>query len=263
MLKNELTFDVIKVLKETADRFQSELFQRVRSQLNGRDIELLDYVFERYYPKDEKGGRWYDPYHILFSTHFAVQLVKTNERVSPLIIPSIISHDVGYITLSEEMKENWNAAQNRILHMQEGAAITAESLVYIGGYKASETGIIVRMVGGHDNGYLDIETRDPDCLALRDADRIWVMHFVSFYKDWISKSKQQKDISLQSLYGSRWDRLFNETNLFFHTSLAKQWRDRQFAARWQEIQSDILKDENSFRQYVEQHIQSELAAGRG
>ena len=41
MLNNELTFDVVQVLKETADKFQPELFKRVRGELGSRDLTLL------------------------------------------------------------------------------------------------------------------------------------------------------------------------------------------------------------------------------
>ncbi len=128
MQRKELAFDMMEVLERTADKFQPELFQRVRRELNARDLRLLDYVFKHYYQKDDVGGRRLDPYHILFSTHFGVQLVKTDKQVSPLIIPAVILHDIGYRLLTNKAKANWNAFQNRIIHMQEGAALSAQIL---------------------------------------------------------------------------------------------------------------------------------------
>ena len=252
---------MLDVLKELAEKFQPELFQRVRKELEPRESRLLDDVFETYYQKEKSRSRWYDPYHVLSSTIFAVHLRESDEPVSPLIVPAIILHDIGYIVLPDEAKEKWNVAQNRILHMQEGAAIAAKSLAQIDLYNPFEIGIIVEMVATHDNGYLGIKTRDQDCLALRDADRIWVMHLISFYKDWISKRREKEDFSLQDLISQREISFYKEEIPF--TNLAKQWIDRQLQIRGQEIQDSICHNENIFREYAESHIQSEIVAGRG
>jgi len=258
MLNNELTFDVVQVLKETADKFQPELFKRVRGELGSRDLSVLDYIFERYYRKDEMGGRWYDPYHILFSTPFAVQLVETHAHVSPLIIPAIILHDIGYRVLTNEAKANWNAAQNRIIHMQEGAGPSAQILVQ-NGFGALEVGITVGMVASHDNIYLDILTeRNPDRLAIRDADRMWVMHFLSFYKDWVSGPE---DISLTGLLEIRKDSIRGVRGPA--TDLAQEWLSEQFRMRFREISANIIRDKDVFQKYAERHIRAELKAGRG
>ena len=284
MQKSQATFDVIKVLKEVAGEFLPELFQRVRTELGelgARNLRLLDYVFVRYYyQKDEMGGRWYDPYHVAYSTLFAVKLVQAREA-SPLIVPGIILHDIGYYSPLVD-KENWASKNNRIIHMQEGSGMAAEILITNGGFDASEVGAIVGMVVSHDNGYLGITTKDPDRLALRDADRIWVMHPLSFYKDWSSKHQKGEELSLLDLFRSRlisfygpeevysveWGRVANPDKEDVSqsppsTNLAKEWRDRQFAAHWQEIQQNILSSREVFQKHIEEHIRAELAAGRG
>lgn len=258
MPRKELTFGVIEVLKELIAKFQPELFQLVGEQLEGRERKLLDYIFATYYQEGKVMGRWYDPYHVLFSTCFALALERTDEKILPLIVPGIILHDIGYCALQD--KTNLNNPWGRILHMQEGSAMAAKSLVLVGGYNPYEIGIIVEMDATHDNWILDIQTEDPDCLALIDADKIFVMSFISFYKDWVGG--EGEGLSVEEFFDSR-RRSFYEGKHSLSTKLAKQWRDKQFEARWQEIQSDILKDENSFRQYVEKHIRAELAAGRG
>jgi len=258
MQKSELTFDVIEVLKEAAGKFLPALVQKVRETLEPRDLKLFDYVFERYYLKDKIMGRWYDPYHILFSTCFALALERTDEKISPLIVPGIILHDIGYCALPD--KTDLNNPQGRILHMQKGAAITAKSLAEVGDFNPFEIGIIVEMVATHDNWILGIQTEDPDCLALIDTDKIFVMSFISFYKDWVDE--EGKNLSIQEFFDSRRDS-FHKGKHSLSTKSAKEWRDKQFGARQWEIQNDILNDENSFRKYVEGHIQSEIAAGRG
>ncbi|MFH1423789.1 MAG: hypothetical protein ABIG29_02440 [Candidatus Nealsonbacteria bacterium] len=261
MQKSELTFDVIKALKEVSAKFQPDLFQVVKKELSVSDLKLLDYVFTTYYPEGNTKGRWYDSYHVLLSTHFAVQLERTNDLVSPLIIPGIILHDLGYTVLPDGSKKNWSTGQNRILHMQEGAAVAAKCLAEMGCYNPFEIGIIVEMVATHDNWILGIPTSDADILALVDADKVFIMSFLSFFKDWVSEIGHPADLSLQDFYRLRQD-LFYQAQVPF-TGLAKLWRERQFKARWQEIQQDILRNETSFRQYAERHIRAELRAGRG
>lgn len=254
---------MIEVLKELAAKFQPDLLQVMRKELAGSDLKLLNYVFATYYQEGKVAGRWYDPYHILLSTHFAAQLERTNDLVSPLIIPGIILHDLGYCAFSAEdraSRTNWDDAAMRVIHMQKGAAVAAKSLVEVGGYNAFEIGIIVEMDATHDNWILGISTEDPDCLALMDADKIFVMSFISFYKDWAGE--EGKNLSVQEFFDSRRESFYRGKHSL-STSLAKQWRDRQLEARWQEIQQNILKDETSFRQYAERYIRSEIAAGRG
>ncbi len=229
MQKNELTFDAIEVLKEAVVRSQPELFQLVRERLDDRGQKLLDYVFEQYYLGDKMMGRWYDPYHVLYSTRFALVLERTDEKISPLIVPSIILHDIGYCALLD--KTNLNNSQGRILHMQEGAAIAAKSLAEIGGFNPFEIGISVEMVATHDNWILDIPTTDPDRLALIDADKIFVMSFISFHKDWVGE--EGKNLSIQEFFDSRRHSFYGGKHSL-STKLAQQWRDKQFEARQKE-----------------------------
>jgi len=40
-----------------------------------------------------------------------------------------------------------------------------------------------------DNPYLGIEIEGKDRLGLRDCDRVWVMHLLSFYKELLPNQK--------------------------------------------------------------------------
>jgi len=246
--------ELIAALKELTEKFQPKLFHKVREELNYREVNLLDYVFEYYYPKDKISGRWYDPYHVLFSTGFAFELTRTNQSISPLITPAIILHDIGYSALTNEAKANWNASQNRIIHMQEGAGMAAKALVHVGGFDGDEIGNIVGMVASHDNLILGIQTNNPLRLALIDADRIWVMHFISFWKDFVSETGHAEDLSPSDLFQIRQPQFYN--NIIPHTSLARQWRDRQFKKRLKEIRSEIMQDRSIFQKYAEKTINS-------
>lgn len=246
--------ELMAALKELVKRSQPKLFHKIREELNPREVNLLDYVFEHYYRKDKISGRWYDPYHVLFSTGFAFELVRTNQRTSPLIIPAIILHDIGYSALTDEAKANWNAFQNRIVHMQEGAGMAAKALAHVGGFNGDEIGDIVGMDASHDNLILGIPTDSPMRLALIDADRVWVMHFISFWKDFVSETGHAEDLSPLDLFQIRQPQFYS--NIIPHTSLARQWRDKQFKKRLKEIQGGIMQDRSIFQKYAEKATNS-------
>ena len=111
-----------------------------------------------------------------------------------------------------------------------------------------------RMVASHDNLILGIQTNDPLHLALIDADRIWVMHFISFWKDFASETGHAEDLSSQDLFKIRQPQFYN--NIIPHTSLAKQWQYRHFKKRLKEIRSEIMQDRSIFQKYAEKTINS-------
>ena len=164
---------------------------------------IYNRVFEGYQNADD--SRWYDPYHTLFSTGFALRLIGAESgrvRDIELILPAILLHDIGYYAVQD--KTQWSGRNSRIIHMQEGAARAAgvlcecakgfgpEEIERIGGRDFGPEAIerIVGMIAVHDNPYLGIPIGDdPLRQALRDCDRVWVMHALSFYKDWVHKAK--------------------------------------------------------------------------
>lgn len=262
---------MLDVLKETAEKFNPQLINEVRNKIgesSQKYLSLFDHVFELFYSEKDFSGRWYDAYHVAYSTLFAVESVKAREA-SPLVVAAIILHDIGYHSLLVD-KENWASKNSRIIHMQEGAGMAAEILVMNGGFTASDVGAIVGMVASHDNGYLDIPTNEADRLALRDADRVWVMHPLSFYKDWFSKRKRGKNLSLLDLFQSRLVSFYGSEEIYPSkwgkaknpdredtaqsppfTKLAKDWRNKQFRSRFREIQKNIITDLNTFRKEAE------------
>ena len=274
---------MLGALKELAERFKPRIVRNVRKEIERSPLDyptLFDHVFERFYSKTDSEGRWHDPYHIAYSTLFAVKLVCAGEA-PPLVIPATSLHDIGYHSLLVD-KENWSSKNSRIIHMQEGSGMAAEMLLGFYGITEKDFGAIVGMVASHDNGYLGIPTTDANRLALRDADRAWVMHPLSFYKDWVSKLRKGENLSLLDLFHSRLTSFYGLGESYPQewgrtekpdkedaiqsppsTKLAKEWRNRQFAACFDEIQNNISSDAKTFRETIERHIRAELSAGRG
>lgn len=291
MLRAQLTFDLLGVLQELSDELVPLLIQKAREVLEPRDIRLFNYVMEHFYQNERIKGRWYDKYHIPLSVLFAGKAVKLGQ--APLeTIQGINWHDIGYAFIDTELKDKGESKEDlqmvslsRILHMQKAAGPTAKALIESGDFDSVEICNILNVVVSHDNGYLGLPIeKEPLLLAVRDADRTLVMHLISFYKDWLNVTNKRSDFSLIDFFRSRvtafydasdlvpaiWgktEKLTKEeefhTHLIPHTPLAREWRDRQFKARWQEIQDDILQNERRFRYYAEKHIRAELADGRG
>lgn len=114
---------LLNALKELAVNHQSKLEKKLISRLDEREHRIFEWLFSQYL--DENKRRWYDPYHILFSTNFAIDLVKA-EKLSRLIVTGIMLHDIGYFAIED--KTNWSNPENRITHMQEGSALAARVL---------------------------------------------------------------------------------------------------------------------------------------
>lgn len=187
-------------LRELAAAVEGRLWEQVRQRIGlayGRFDALVDWVAGEY--ADEARRRWYDPLHIAYSTSFALDLVDAGQA-DPLLIPAILLHDMGYFAITD--KDAWNRPEVRITHMQEGAALAAEILCRQR-FTPSEVGHIVGLVATHDNPYLGYPLHGTDRLALRDCDRVWVMHLVSFYKDWSSKQPPDRNVDPRRLLAVR------------------------------------------------------------
>jgi hypothetical protein len=176
--------DMVGLLRQLVDECEGGIWEAVRSRIaanHSRFSPLADWVVGEY--SDPAKRRWYDPLHIAHSTHFALDLIESGEADS-LVLPAILLHDMGYFAIRD--KDAWNRPEVRVTHMQEGAALAAEVLAGHG-LTPAELGRVVGMVATHDNPYLGYPLEGADRLTLRDCDRVWVMHLVSFYKDWSSK----------------------------------------------------------------------------
>ncbi|MFO0906519.1 MAG: hypothetical protein U0939_26175 [Pirellulales bacterium] len=189
-----------RVLRDVAAQCETPVWRDVQARVARGDRRLAglaEWVIGEY--SDPAKRRWYDPLHIAFSTQFALDLVAAG-AADPLIIPAILLHDMGYFAITD--KEAWNRPEVRVTHMQEGAALAAEVLARHG-YAPADLRRVVGMVATHDNPYLGYPLSGADRLALRDCDRVWVMHCVSFYKDWSSKRAPDPNTNVRRLLAVR------------------------------------------------------------
>jgi hypothetical protein len=260
----------IALLEQATKTYQGRLEERVRTRLNDREGRLLEWLLEQY--RDEAKRRWYDTYHILFSTSFALDLVEV-ERLDRLIVSGIILHDVGYLAIEDRMQ--WSSPHIRITHMQEGVALAGRVLSEHG-FMAKELEKILGMIAVHDNPYLGIKIEGPDRLGLRDCDRVWVMHILSFYKDVTSKpdryehpreylhDRMTQFYAWEQPFGSEWDVTIDKMRKNIQRieiptyGYTKDYVRRQFDRRIRELQSsDLLYDLDEFEEYLHDQIPRE------
>lgn len=260
---------MIDILHEVAENFQPILETKLHARLDKREKKVLDWLLLQY--QDETKRRWYDPFHILFSTNFAIDLID-QEKLSRLIVPGIMLHDIGYFAIED--KTMWSSAESRILHMQEGTPLAAR-ILYESGYSPQELEKILGMISVHDNPYIGIEIKGRDRLGLRDCDRVWVMHLLSYYKDLASKPEGFHNPTeflydrLTQFYG--WEHPFGidktitvsrvktnasriETPTYLYT---QNYVQRQFECRLDEQKYIEKSDTDEFAQYLFAQIQRE------
>ena len=262
--------EMVNLLKATAKTHQQELEEEVRSKINGREKGILDWLLLQY--EDDNKRRWYDPYHILYSANFALGLVE-EEKLDRLIVAGIMLHDIGYFVIEDKAK--WSTPESRITHMQEGSALAGKVLSE-NDYTAAELEVVLGMVAVHDNPYLGIAIKGRDRLGLRDCDRVWVMHVLSFYKDLFSKPERYDQpreflhdrmaqfYGWQHPFGTEWemtvDRIRkNAQRIEIPTySFSKEHIKRQFQLRIRELQSVmVLNNIHEFRRYLLAQISNE------
>ncbi len=261
--------ELIESLQEIAENYQSKLETALRARLNERERSVLDWLLLQY--QDETKRRWYDPFHIFFSTNFAINLIE-EEKLSRLIVPGIMLHDIGYFALEDKTK--WSSPESRILHMQEGTALAAKVLCE-NEYTPKELEMILGMISVHDNPYIGIEIKGRDRLGLRDCDRIWVMHLLSYYKDLASKSERFHNPTeflwdrITQFYG--WQHPFgadmtitvnrikqNAARIEIPTfSFTRRYVKAQFDSRLNEQQYIKSRNTNEFTHYLFTQIQKE------
>ena len=261
---------ILDHLRQVAADHQTKLAQETSERLDDREREILKWLFAQY--QDESKRRWYDPYHVLFSTRFALELVE-KENLDRLIVTGIMLHDIGYFAIED--KTEWSTPTSRITHMQEGIALAARVLCE-NDYTAHELEQVLGMVSVHDNPYIGIEIKGKDRLGLRDCDRVWVMHVLSFYKDLVSEGHRYEHpreflhdrmaqfYGWRHPFGDEWaitiDRVKkNAPRIEIPTyELTKEYVRRQFEFRIQELRDGgILDEPRVFREYLDHQIEKE------
>ncbi len=184
------------LLASTLHALQSgaeEAFPKCAAILNTRllDTELcvLSYVNSQPY----EGGSWYRPIHNLIVTMAMIKICESTHASRDLVLAAIL-HDVGYSAL--EMPGTlqgaaWEGSDVRLAHMAAGRALSEQYLQQLrdaGTLVISDARLqtILSIIATHDNPYIGKPLIDKEALLHRDADRLFVLSCVSFWKDYIA-----------------------------------------------------------------------------
>lgn len=263
--------DIIGALKLLVLKFQPQLLDKVREEIKHfpREARFFEAVMETYYnPGARQHSRWwYDRYHIPLSVRFAVGVAKNY----PLVIAAVAGHDIGWLGVDPAGQKS--DEHSRIFHSQEGASLIAGLLASENEVAPSEEAIfqpnevcsVVAWAGSHDNAYLGLEEigPSPGRRLVAEADRMFVMSFVSFWKDWALRQKKGDPITPESLLASRRKMFRRGTRFAPGTTLGWTWLNSQFKFRGKEIRLGIHLDQERFLAYGAEHLEEEIAAGRG
>ena len=276
------------ILQKLVSRQYLVLLDLVKARLTDFEKELLELVMPRYV----KGCRWYDPYHVLYSTLFLLELCEKEKLDRSVLIPAIILHDVGYSTLTsgkggEAIVGGTISADGRLAHMKAGVEITAEIFAELRnrGF-VSETMVektVQDVIATHDNPYIGLALETPLEEQHREADRIFVMSFVSFAKDYLRYLEEGKGISVHDFFILRlasfskpsgfeeaydfgvqllpeiWETYKNRYEPL-HVSFSQKVNKKQFVMRLHEIRAGLftlpLRDfEEACRLYLEKEME--------
>ena len=101
-----------RLLRQAAESHQSKLEERVEKSLCDREKRILQWLFQQYEDKSKK--RWYDPYHVLFSSDFALSLVE-EVQLDRSMLTAIMLHDIGYFAIPD--KTQWDSPDSRIIQI--------------------------------------------------------------------------------------------------------------------------------------------------
>lgn len=111
--------------------------------------------------------------HVIGSYHFAVRLLESEPGDPEVVIPAIICHDLGWITLTEELQlkafgPGFDPDLRRI-HEVEGVKL-ARQILYAVHYDPEKTLEILEIIDGHDSRTHAISDSDK---IVKDADKLF------------------------------------------------------------------------------------------
>lgn len=250
--------------------------------LSSEEKAILDEAIPYY----EKAGRVYDLWHIPYSSAFMIDLCNELNLKQTVYVVASILHDIGYsqiIPKSRGVAIGIIEEDDRISHMKHGVKLTQKILKEIDGSSIGEKEqeLIIKIISTHDDPYIGKKLVTNEEKYHRDSDRIYVMSFTSFVKDYYKKRVRGENINphrlLQErivsmhragdltnvdipekyigLFKSRKDRYFE---LFF-TEFAIRKNIEQIKERIRDVENGVFElGENEFKAYCMKRMQEEV-----
>jgi len=180
---------ILHTLQSAADVAFPKCATLLDAHLSDTERQVLSFVNSQPFG----GGSWYRPIHNLVVTMAMIKICKGADANRDLVLAAIL-HDVGYSAL--EMPGTlqgaaWEGTDMRLAHMAAGRAMSErylQQLLDTGTLSMSDERLqkILSIIATHDDPYVGKPLSDKEALLHRDADRLFVLSCVSFWKDYIA-----------------------------------------------------------------------------
>lgn len=176
----------MQILKQVVEELAPLFLSRIKKELEEPEQKILEQVIPYY----TKGGRFYDLWHIPFSTRFMISICQEEKLKRAVFVPAILLHDIGYAKIAQgndNLKNGNVSSSERMNHMYFGQEIAEELFEKNNGFGLSKTQQeqIKALIATHDNPYVGKPLTTDEEKFHRDADRFYVLSFTSFVKDFL------------------------------------------------------------------------------
>ncbi|HIH17496.1 MAG TPA: HD domain-containing protein [Nanoarchaeota archaeon] len=251
---SEQRHEMLESLIAVTDFLTPAFSERLKSRLNDKEKLLYEAVEGVTFAE----GNWYRPHHNFIVTASMLSLCFWEGLDRNVLMPAAILHDIGYSALKiSKYGADWNSRDKRIAHMEAGAVMAADILKGTASMPAEVDGVerveeIVEIIRTHDNCYIGEPYETDNQLYHRDADRLYVMSFSSFYKDFLNYLDTGKITSVEDYLLGRGLSFYNESKeevveesgnykyIPFTLMTAKRLGDEQFRQRTEEINQGVI-----------------------
>lgn len=240
--------EALEVLIMTTNSLTHSFSERLKPKLNAQEARLYEIVEGVTF----KEGSWYRPHHNFIVTAAMLSLCLKENLDRNVLMPAAILHDIGYSVVEiSKYGADWTGKDKRIAHMEAGA-VMARGILGETGLSLGERDEIVEIIRTHDNCYIGEPYSTDNQLYHRDADRLYVMSFSSFYKDFLNYLDTSKVTSVGdhlsksslSFYNENKEDTAEESGDYryipFTLMSAKRLGDEQFRQRTEEINQRVI-----------------------
>ena len=271
--RHEMLENLIAVVSHLTPSFS----ERLKSKLDENEVKLYGAVegvtFEE--------GNWFRPHHNFIATSAMLALCLKDDLERNVLMPAAILHYIGYSALKiSKYGADWQGKDKRVAHMEAGA-LMAKDVLKDSSLSPEKIGEIIEIIRTHDNCYIGEPYQTHNQLYHRDADRLYVMSFSSFYKDALNyldtgiifsveehlidriahfyESEDDNPIKPEfSLDRARSGKSEGKACIPFTLSTAKIFGGEQFVQRAEEVKERIADmNPSSFSKYSEQRLNLE------
>lgn len=274
----------MQILKQLVQKLAPSFLSEVKKELQEPEQKILEQAIPYYV----RGGRFYDLWHITLSTRFMIALCKEEKVERAVFVPAIILHDSGYSKITETnsaMRKGNINQDERIAHMYFGQEIAEELFQKNKGFGLSKTQQerIKALIATHDNPYIGKPLTTEEEKIHRDADRVYVLSFTSFVKDFLRYLETNPTLDPEEFMKGRVCMFFLESEIKkfefkkkytpttadfekYHkkyepmfTSFGKKKALAQVRERMRDIEAGLFQmDEKAFEEYCQRRMEEEM-----